>query len=252
MSSETERRSESGQDGFANVVVLAGLLAVSGLLTVSMTLSRETATMAQALVGRLHDEVATSTLAAATWTAIERSTLPLPLDAASKSIGATDTLSVAIDPEGGKLNPLIARSDVMGRYGRGLPSPEARRLFASAQSTTPREEAYFFDLVKTLLTLDGDRLRDFSLYNPLAGIDPAHATANVLKAIPDLSAADVSAILNRADGEPFGVQSAYFNAQTSRYSIVVRITHSDGTFFERSIPIELSTTGAVLLLGPAP
>ena len=86
-----------------------------------------------------------------------------------------------------------------------------------------------------------------------SGVDPTYASARVLHAIPDLAPSDADRIAATPAGEraQYARLSGYFASTGRHFSLVTRIGWGADAAAERRLPIEISTSGKVVVLaGP--
>jgi hypothetical protein len=84
-------------------------------------------------------------------------------------------------------------------------------------------------------------------------IDPTYAPVDVLRAIPDLSPAEIAQILSvsPADRGAFVSMSDHLAANSRRFSVLVRIEWAPDQTGVRRLPIELSTSGKPIVMAGA-
>jgi len=87
----------------------------------------------------------------------------------------------------------------------------------------------------------------------MAGIDPRYATERVLAAVPDLDPGELASLLampavDRASRHGL---SRLFESGGRRFSFAVKVDQPPFVPTTRRLPIELSTSGRVVVLGPS-
>jgi hypothetical protein len=250
-------------DGFVQIGALAGLAVVAGIVTLALSFSlgfqRNTATFERSAFGAMAADSGIRRLIAS----IEH-----PADTLAASVGVTGTaypfelsglpMTLAIEGEAGKLDPLTVERPLLESYVRNtlLPAADVTLLFSQldiARGTHDGTRA--MELLEKYLApalSPEDLARDFTSRAGLAGIDPMYASERVLRALPDLDPAAVDEILRRRTTEPSVVQ-AFYSRYFSRgvrpeFTLVATVDRDERHAVVRRVPVEMTTAGRVLVL----
>lgn len=254
----------SPETGFAQLMVLGGLAAVAGVLTLATTASLGTSEMAAALANRLEHEIAASSAVHRIISAIADGGDALEIGLLSATaldldVGGT-SVALSIEGEGGKINPVATRTEIVEGYLRdlGLSTEEFASLrteFAGLRADRSASGEVTSAVMLALLPwVAADQIdSDFSPFNDRTGIDLRYASERVLSAFPDLDASEVHQVVERRATDPSVVNglSAYTESGSSRFSLVATISEPTGTFTRR-VPIEITPAGSVVLLARDP
>jgi hypothetical protein len=209
--------------GFAQIGALAGLVVVAGVLTVvvgqGMDIARRATAFDRVVLGSVAGDSGVRRLLAA---------INDPTDQLEVSVGVAGDpyplelaglrLSLAIEGEAGKINPMtilplvleqyVAEVDIFSAADRAalLTLLNKAREAGDAAAAIDALHAYLLAALTT-----EEIARDFSVLSKLAGVDPQLASERVLRALPDVSdtlAAEI--VRDRADGRGITARSAYF------------------------------------------
>lgn len=242
-------------------MVVAALAGLGGLLTASLMATTHTSRQVAALERLVRSEVlgacGSYRLAAAIGDPADVLESLALQEAARVGIGDTE-MSLRIEISGGKIDVLAAEVDLIERYAgqSGLAPPAVAGLLTDIGEARARAdgaaalEAIRSALAGTLPLAEIDR--DFTRFGG-AGIDPSYASSRVLHAIPDLSPADADRIVAAAPEERAkdAHLSRYFSSTGRRFSLVTQAAWGANETSERRLPIEISTSGKVVVLaGP--
>lgn len=243
--------------GFVQLIVVAALATLGGLLTANLMAATHTSRQTAALERLVRSEtIGTSgayRLAAAIGDpadALENQALH---GAVNVGVGGTG-MSLRIETSGSKIDVLAAEMVLIEGYvsQSGLaPSAAATLLANISEARTRSDGAEALEAVRVALAgilPIADIERDFTRFGG-PGIDPSYASAHVLHAIPDLSPADAARIAAAApEDRAKDALSRYFSSTGRRFSLVTRIVWAPNETSERRLPIEISTAGQVIVL----
>lgn len=241
------------------MLVVAALATLGGLLTITLVAETRTSRQAAALERLLRAETIGTSGFYRLVAAIDDPADALEIQAlqgmAAAQIGDTKP-SLAIESSGGKIDVMAAEMSLLEGYlnRAGLaPSAATGVVGEVAEARVRRDGATALEAVRTALSgtfrpaeLDMDLTRFGT-----AGIDPRHASNHVLHAIPDLAPTDAEQVAAAPlEERPRSLHlSRYFASMGRRFSLVTRVDFGPGHLLERQLPIELSTSGKVIVLG---
>ncbi|MEQ1901882.1 MAG: hypothetical protein ABL866_14260 [Devosia sp.] len=253
----------SSESGFTQMVVLVGLAAVAGMLTIATATSFESSQSAGLLADRLSNETAAASalhrlMSAMASTGDDLEVRALGTPGLMLDVVGTPVL-LTIEGEGGKINPATTANEIVEIYlkGLGLPPAELAMLRSRldhlrATHATDALSAIYPDLLTVRSAEELDR--DLTSFATRSGIDLRYASERALEAIPDLDAAEIGTILAERASNPAIVNgmSSYADSGSSRFSLVAEIERPDLSGMTRRVPIEITASGSVVLLGRAP
>lgn len=240
--------------GFVQVLALAGLITVSGLVVAGSSTALFAVQEASTLRDRLQREVVLSS-ALRYGLASGRALGP---DFASFDVAIDDQLvTLYVEPEGGKIDIGSAPPQLLRGYlleaGLSTANPEA--LLRVREALADERTALNTKVLSSLLThIDLESLNQDITSFGSAGIDPRYATERVLRAIPGLGRSDVAAILaeRSRSADPRLPASAYFTSAGPKFTLVAEIAGEGGSHSVKRMPFEVTSSGSVLMRGPQP
>jgi hypothetical protein len=248
-------------DGFVQIGALAGLAIVAALVTAvlseSVRLSRQTEALDRVTRGAIAADSGIRRLLVA---------IDSPADALEGWVGVAGVpypfefsglqLTLAIEGEAGKINPLSIAAPILAGYIENLaiPGPDKAILISlledarSNEDTGAAMDALHAYLIPALSS--EDIARDFTTRSRLAGIDPQLASERVLRAVPDVSDAEAAEIVRGRARQPGAISapSAYFATGRPLFTLVAAVRWTESESFTRRVPIELTTAGRAIVL----
>jgi hypothetical protein len=256
-----DRAISEPSSGFVQVLALAGLLAVSGLLTVVLAASLRTNIALGLLDRHISAEIVAASAVRRVLSAINDSD-----DDLERRVGVGGTsyamqlfdhdVMASIEGEAGKIDVLRADPAILQRYAENslLPAPERVALLdalAAARAIDDAPAAMEALYIAFASIGAGDQVdADFTMRSGLAGIDPTLAGERVLQALPDLTEAAVADILrDRRSGEAIHmVTSRYFATGRPLLTVVATVHWTETEQFTKRVPIEITTGGKARVL----
>lgn len=250
----------AADQGFVQVLLLAALATIAALLTAGLIGARLNLQYAAAL-DRM---VRTEALAASGFRRLGAAILDpaddlehVALEQAPLVRLADARLGLDLESEGGKIDLLRGNLALLAKYldNAALPADVQGTLMADvAAARDSGDGAAARDVVRLALL---DRLTnaqidaDLTIFGATQGVDPRDATERVLAAVPDLDPGELATLLALPEAERAAQQglSRYFESGGRRLSLVVRIDQPPFAPTTRRLPIELSTSGRMLVLG---
>lgn len=250
-----QARSRSSSNGFVQLVALAGLIAISGLIVAGSNTALFAVKQASGLRDQLQNDVLLS------------SAIRYGLES-GQALGSNfqpftvtvDGLTVAlhVEAEGGKIDPAAAPKELVSGYleqaglsatdniGSLLDTLEADR----AQGTMLTTGAIASSLGRAELDTLRQDLADFGS----TGVDPRYASERVLRSVPNLSDADVQDIITQRgqSADPKLPSSPYFMSAPPRFTLVADIASADGTRDSKRFLFEVTSGGSTLALASEP
>ena len=247
--------------GFVQILLLVALATIAAVLTAVLIGARQNVLYAKALDRMIRTEA----LAASGFQRLGAAILDHADDLEQAALEGTDPplvtladarLALTLEGEGGKIDLLRADMALLTEYlvNAALPAAAQARLIADiAAARDSKDGAAARDAVRLALldSLSNAQIdADFTILGTTAGIDPRYASERVLAAVPDLDPGDLAALLAMPEAERTqqGL-SRYFESGGRRFSLVVKIDQPPFAPATRRLPIELSTSGRVLVLG---
>lgn len=248
-----------GEQGFAQVLVLASLAILSALLTAALTQGAGTNRYSVAFDLQIRGG------------AIARSGVDLvvhaiedPTDNLEASLLAPDRPYVAtiagveteleIQAEAGKLNPATTDLALLAGYLADAAVPPETHIDLLAELAAPRADgdalaALRLVHARLLRHVDWQQLqRDFGIWNTTAGVDPRFASRAVLAAVPDLS--DVENLLRTRKIDPASIHSGsrYFTEGRAVFCVSATARWAADGIASYAEAIEITSGGRVLRL----
>lgn len=244
----------TSSEGFVQLIALAGLIAVSGLIVAGSNAALFTVKQASDLRNQLQNDVLLSSAIRYTLEsgqALESNFQPLTVTIDQQP------MSLHIEAEGGKIDPNVAPRELVSSYleEAGLPATDTGALLDTldvedAQGVILIAKAIASSLGQAELHILRQDLTDFGT----TGVDPHYASERVLRLVPGLSEADVRAILRERtrSADPKLPSSPYFVSAPPRFTLVAEIGSADGTRDIKSFPFEVTSGGSILALASEP
>jgi hypothetical protein len=236
------------------LIPLMTLALVAGVLTASLEVAADTSRSASALDrlvrgDALADSGIRRLVVAFADAADDFETAALDHDMAL-TIGKS-TLRLRVEPETGKIDVLKADERMVRRYLSPL-AVDANGLLARLGAARGAGDGA---AALRALELAGDALppsrlwRDFSRFGARA-IDPQFASAEVLAAVPDLSAAESRALAAMPASERALAtgMSGYFASGGRTFSLLVHGGSGTADAVTRRLPVEISASGRLMAL----
>lgn len=165
-------------------------------------------------------------------------------------------MTLAIEGEAGKINPLTADRAILEDYVGDLlmSAGDKASLLAlvDAARTTNDGPAAMEALYGFVSPAIGSEFveRDFTLSSTLMGVDPLLASGRVLRALPDLGDAIVTSILRLRETNPeaLSIASAYAANGRPLFTLVASVHWNDSESTTKRVPIEITTAGRASVL----
>lgn len=249
--------------GFVQLMALVTLATISAVITAAVV----TTTVGRRELSALERLVQTDALARSALVRLDAAMQNSADDFALRlSAGRTaepvivpvgeNNVSVALEAEDGKIDVLKTAPELIRQYAlnAGL-SGNATTAMLARMDTARRTGDAGSAIESVRLSLLGhvadDAIEhDFTTLGTQGGIDPRFATERVLRALPDLSASDVTALIaveSPQAGTPM-VQSRYFAPGGRHFSVVATMQWGRDATSVRRIPIEISSAGRLVEL----
>lgn len=251
----------SADTGFVQVIVVSALATIGGLVTASLIATTKTNQQTAALERLVRNEAIGISGSQRLAAAIDDPADALEAQALWGTVAtklANIEISFRIEPEGSKIDVLAAELGLIEGYASqvGLDPRSTTTLLGEIGKARGRSDGVTaLEAVRVAMTgmLPAEGLdRDFTRFGG-AGIDPSYASSRVLHAIPDLSPADADRIAATTPDEraQHVHLSRYFSSGGRRFTLVTQIAWSANETSERRLPIEISTSGKIIVLaGP--
>lgn len=215
----------SNTDGFAQIIVLAGLAIVSGLVVSLQQDAIDNTRMQAALKSTLGTRIAARSAMRRIYSAIENGDdqMELPLLSKGGTLESTEAgleVRVALEREGGKISLLPNAGALVASYlvKNNLSIPEE---FALELTERQLRNSLSLALASGPSSMDADG--DFSAFHTSSGIDPASASSRVLRAVPDLSDSQIAAVLAEREHGQTSVTSAYFTSAVTALTVYAKM-----------------------------
>lgn len=247
--------------GFVQLLVVAALAAVGGLLTAGLMTAMQSSRQTAALERLVRSDAIAASGFRRLATAIEEPADTLESEAlrgpVDVSLGGTG-LSLRVEANGSKIDVLAADITMIESYLRqtGLdPQSVTTVLDDVGKARSSANGAAALQIIRAAvigLVPDSALSRDLTRFGGM-GIDPNYASRRVLRAIPDLTPADAERMASAPEGgrAQYAHLSRYFASTGRRFSLLTTINWTADTMPERRLPIEISTSGKVVVLaGP--
>jgi hypothetical protein len=246
--------------GFVQILVLAGLATVAGLLTAVLSDARQWGENGRSIerltAGMAVAESGVRRLLAAINDPTDDLESRVGVDGVPFPFGVAEhSLDLAIEGEAGKIDVLAADRAVLLGYLQDLHLTEENRAFLvqaidSARLRTDGPAA-MDALFSHLLPVVSSELieQDFTLLSGLAGIDPMLASERVLAALPDISDIEAKEIVRLRRTQPLSIAglSIYFASGRPLFTLVATVHWNETETTTKRVPIEITTAGRALV-----
>lgn len=252
---------ERADAGFAQLLVIGALAVMAAILSAAIATARLGSAQISALDARvLADARLTSGID------LLRDALGDPQsDLESQALAqpvvvhvGDEAVALSLTGEGGKIDVMRGDPALVARFAAvaGVSQSDAAELLRRlAERRAAGDDAGALDVVRVYLAeaVGFDALDESFTRFGSDRIDPAMAGAAVLRAIPDLNAAQVTQIIATPAAErgQYAPLSRYFASGSRRFMLVARQDGKQGQRFERRLPVELTASGGVIELDAA-
>lgn len=245
--------------GFVQLLVVAALATLGGLLTASLMSATQTSRQTAALERLVRGDVLAESGFQRLIAAIDGPQDTLENEALSGAVSlslADADVQLRIEAIGSKIDVLSADLLLLENYltQAGVERQQLAALLADVGDARSRSDGEgAIEAVRAVgAGLQPAFDRDLTRFGG-PGIDPNYASSSVLRAIPDLAPIDADRIAATPEGErgEHARLSRYFTSTGRRFSLATRIEWAADAIAERRLPIEISTSGKVMVLGGA-
>ncbi len=245
--------------GFVQLLVVAALAMVGGLLTAGLMSATQTSRQTAALERLVRGDVLAASGFQRLIAAIDGPQDILENEALRGAVSlslADADVQLRIEANGSKIDVLAADLTLLENYltQAGLERQRLAALLGDVGDARARSDSEgAIEAIRAVAAgLQPAEAfdRDLTRFGG-PGIDPNYASSRVLRATPDLTPIDADRIAAAPEGErgEYARLSRYFTSTGRRFSLATRIEWAADAISERRLPIEISTSGKVMMLG---